>query len=89
MDIQTILIFILALLTLNLISVGIYVILILKEFRDTIKKANKVLDNVHDVTDSVSHPVSTIANIVNSVVQSVSTVKAISSLLDNSKKKED
>jgi uncharacterized protein YoxC len=89
MDIQTILVFILALLTLNLVAVGIYVMVILKEFRETIKKANKVLDNVGDVTDAVSHPVSSIANIVNGVVQSVTAVKAISSLFDSHPKEDE
>ena len=89
MDIQAILIFILALLTLNLIAVGIYVILVLKEFRETLKKANLVLDNVHEVTDAVATPVTTIAGMITGVTQSVNAVKSISSLFNGSKKKED
>ena len=82
MDIQTILIFILAILTVNLIAVGIYVILVLKEFRQTVIKANSVLDNVHDVTDFVANPVTTIAGILAGVSKGVKTVKSISSLFD-------
>jgi len=89
MDIQTILIFILALLTINLIAVGIYVVLVLKEFRETLKKANMVLDNVHDVTDAVANPVTTIAGILSGVSQSVQAVRSISSLMDFPKKKEE
>lgn len=87
MDIQSILIFILALLTLNLIAVGIYVVLVLKEFRETVKKANMVLDDVHDVTDAVSSPITSIAGIISGVTESVKAVKSISSLID--RKKED
>lgn len=89
MDIQGILIFILALLTLNLIAVGVYVILVLKEFRETIKKANLVLDNVHEVTDAVANPITTIAGMIAGITNSVKAVKSISSLIDNSKNKED
>lgn len=85
MDIQTILIFILAILTVNLIAVGVYVILVLKEFRQTIVKANLVLDNVHDVTDTIANPVTTIAGIIAGVSKSVKAVKEISSLIENQK----
>jgi uncharacterized protein YoxC len=86
MDLQTILIFILAILTINLIAVGIYVVLVLKEFRETVKKANGVLDNVHTVTDAVSNPISAIAGIISGVTESVKAVKSISSLADGPKK---
>ena len=89
MDLQTVLILILILLTINLIAVGIYVLLVLKEFRETVRKANMVLDDVHEVTDAVSNPISTIAGIFSGVTQSVNAVKSISSLLDSSKKKEE
>jgi hypothetical protein len=89
MDIQGILIFILALLTLNLIAVGVYLILVLKEFRETIKKANLVLDNVHEVTSAVANPITTIAGIIAGVTNSVRAVKSISTLIDNSKFKEE
>ncbi len=89
MDIQGILIFILALLTLNLIAVGVYLILVLKEFRETIKKANLVLDNVHEVTDAVANPITTIAGIISGVTNSIKAVKSISTLIDNSKFKEE
>lgn len=88
MDIQTILIFILALLTVNLIAVGIYVIMVLRDFRETIKKANEVLDNVHDVTDIVANPITSIAGIIAGVTKGVKAVKAISSLV-SSKDEED
>lgn len=89
MDIQSILIFILALLTINLIVVGVYVVLVLKEFRETLKKANMVLEDVHDVTDAVSNPVTTIAGIISGLSQSVKAVKSISSLIDSKKEEKD
>lgn len=85
---QITLIIVLTLLAINLIAVGIYVILVLKDFRETIRKANKVLDNVGDVTGVVSGPVSTLAGIISGFGQSVKAVKEISNLVDRPKKKE-
>ncbi len=89
MDIQTILIFILALLTINLIVVGIYVILVLKDFRETIHKANGVLDNVHNVTGLVGNPVTTIAGILAGVTKGVKAMREISSLIGSKNNEED
>ena len=89
MDIQTILIFILAILTINLIAVGVYVIMVLRDFRETIRKANEVLDNVHDVTDTIANPVTTIAGIIAGVTKSVKAVRAISSLIENKEEEEE
>jgi len=87
MDIQTVLIFILGLLTLNMIAVGIYVILVLRDFRETIKKANDVLSDVNQITSVITNPITTIAGIVAGVTQSVKAVKSISGLVDRKKGK--
>lgn len=86
MDIQTILVFILGILTINLIVVGIYLILVLREFRQTVKKANYVLDNVNGFTDALVNPITTIAGIISGVTESVKAVKQISSLMDSDEK---
>jgi uncharacterized protein YoxC len=88
MDIQTILIFILGILTINLIIVGVYIILVLREFRQTVKKANYVLDNVNGFTDALTNPIATIAGIISGVTESVKAVKQISSLMDKENKEE-
>jgi hypothetical protein len=81
MDIQTILIFVLLVATVNLIAVGIYVILVLRDFRETIHKANGVLDNVHNVTGMVNNPITSIASIIAGVTRGVKAVREISSLI--------
>jgi hypothetical protein len=86
---QITLIVVLIILAGNLVAVGIYVTLVLKEFRETVRKANRVLDNVGDVTTAVAKPVSTIAGIISGVSESVRAVKSISSLMDGSKFRED
>lgn len=60
MDLQVILIFILSILTVVLTGVGIYVILVLKEFKETLQKANLIIDDVENITNVVSNPLSII-----------------------------
>jgi hypothetical protein len=64
MDLQILIIFILAILTVTLVGVGIYVILVLREFRDTIQKANLILDDVENLTNLVTNPMSIFTGIV-------------------------
>jgi hypothetical protein len=83
MDIlQITLLIALIVLTINLTIIGVYVFLVLKEFRETVIKANMVMDDVHDVTDAVSTPIASIAGVVGGLTQSVRAVKSISSLFD-------
>ncbi|MBN1162833.1 hypothetical protein JXA34_03785 [Patescibacteria group bacterium] len=86
---QVTLIIVLIILAANLTFVGVYLVLVLKNFLETVKKANRVLDDVGDVTGAVSGPVSTIAGFISGISESVRAVKGISSLIDNSKYKED
>lgn len=86
---QITLIIVLIVLTINLIVVGVYITLVLKEFRETVRKANRVLDDVGNVTDAVSRPVASLAGILSGVTDGVRAVKSISSLWDKSNYKED
>jgi len=65
MDLQVVLIFILAILTVALVGIGIYVILVLKELRETIQKANLIIDDVETLTNIVSNPLSLITGVIN------------------------
>lgn len=64
MDLQVLLIFILTILTVVLTGVGIYVILVLKEFRETIQKANLIIDDVEGITNALTNPLSIITGAV-------------------------
>lgn len=61
---QIALILIISLLTTMILVLGIQVFLILKEFKKTLEKANKVLDNTNDITESVSTPISALSTIL-------------------------
>lgn len=60
---QVILIIVIILLTVILVALGVQVFFILREFKKTVSKANKVLDNTNVITQSVSSPISSLAQI--------------------------
>lgn len=60
---QIILLLVIVVLAFLLIILGFQVFLILKEFRQSITKANKVLDDAGIITESISKPVSAISTI--------------------------
>jgi uncharacterized protein YoxC len=79
MDIQIVLVIILSILTLNLVVVGIYVVMILKEFRETLKKMNVMMDTVTDVTQSVATPITNLSGILGSITSGMKLFNTFSS----------
>ena len=77
MDIQVVLIFILALLTVNLVVVGVYVVLVLKELRETIRRANGILDNADNLTGFLANPLSAFSGILDAVIKGYKTVQDV------------
>ena len=57
MDTNSLLVLIIALLTLNLLFVGIYIVLVLKEVRESVRRFNFILDQVGKVSESISAPI--------------------------------
>lgn len=64
---QVILLFVIVILTLFLLVLGIQVFFILRELRQTVSKANKVLDDTGLITESVSGPISSLSTVVSGV----------------------
>lgn len=60
---QTALFLVIIALTILLLVLGIQVFFILRDFRKTINKANKVLDDTGSITESVSGPISSLSTI--------------------------
>lgn len=77
MDLQIILIFILALLTINLLVVGLYIILVLREFRQTVKKANAILEVLRKVAGAASSPLVALLGAVSGIAGGVKAVRSI------------
>ena len=80
MDIQLVLVFILILLTINVLIVGGYVVLLLRDFRQTLKRVNSILDDVDSLSSIISNPMTiltTIAGTLKAGVKAVQTIKSI------------
>lgn len=85
MDVQLAFVVLVALLTGAAVVVSVYVVFVLKDFRLTIQKANSILDDAREVTDSVKRPVNSVMSLVDGVVKGIraaKSVKTITSLLD-------
>jgi hypothetical protein len=86
MDPAQIIIFIVVIaLTSLLLFLGVQAFYVLREFRQTLVKTNKILDTANEITESISNPVSAFS----SVISGVKTGSVIASLFKKMKFKED
>ncbi|HVT00884.1 MAG TPA: hypothetical protein VHE53_01455 [Patescibacteria group bacterium] len=74
--VQIVLLVVIILLTLLLLVLGVQVFFILKELRNTITRANRVLENTESITESVSEPMSFLSGILFNA-RSISTISKI------------
>lgn len=85
MDTQTLLVIIIALLSANLIFVGIYIVLILKEVRTTVTKINEILDSAASVSNAVATPIVGASGAISAFTEGVKAFRAIKNLTKKSK----
>lgn len=60
--VQIVILVVVILLTMLLLVLGVQVFFILKEFRETMGRTNKILDDVESITDDVKEPISVISD---------------------------
>lgn len=77
MDTQAILIIILSILTVNLVIVGVFVVLVLKDVRELIKRAHDALDGLDTIKHVVSNPLSIFGGVFNALLEGYKAVKDI------------
>jgi len=70
--VQIALLLVIVILTILFVVLGIQVFFILREFRKTVDKANKVLDDTGIITESLSTPISTLSSLVMSIKTGIS-----------------
>ena len=87
MDTQTLLVIIIALLSANLIFVGIYIVLILKEVKTTVMKINEILDSAATVSNAVATPIVGASGAISAFTEGVKAFKALKNLNTTTKKK--
>ena len=88
MDTNTLLILIIGLLTLNLLFVGVYIVLVLKEVRESVKKVNEILDDAAEVTEAVSKPVIGASGALMGLMEGVKIFKQVRSIFESEDRKE-
>ncbi len=74
--VQVVLLVVIILLSLLLLVLGVQVFFILKELRNTLSRATKVLENTESITESVSEPMSLLSGLFLSA-KSLSTISKI------------
>ncbi len=82
MDTQTLLVIVIALLAVNLIFVGFYIVMILKEVRSSVTKMNVFLDTVNEVSTAVADPIVGASGAVNAFTQGVRTFGIIKKMME-------
>lgn len=87
MDTQTLLVIIIALLSANLIFVGVYIVLILKEVRAAITKINEILDSASAVSTAVAHPIVGASGAISAFSEGVKAFRILKNLRDKRNKK--
>ncbi len=88
MDIQILLVLTLFLLVAVVAYVGIYLVIVLKELRETIKRTNSVLGDVGTVTRTFSNPLVYLVKILGSVAEGVKAVRSVTSIKNDKNEEE-
>lgn len=88
MDTQTMLVIIIALLSANLIFVGIYIVLILKEVRQTVTKINGILDSASAVSSAMATPIVGASGAFSAFTEGVKAFKILKGLRNKKKVEE-
>lgn len=81
--IQILLTVIVTILTTLLVVIGVEVFKILKEFRQTLKRANKILDEVEKVSSTLCKPVEGMSSLISGIKQGTAVVKVLTKFLKN------
>ena len=82
MDVQIFLVLTLFLLVAVVVYVGIYLVVVLKDLRETIKKTNSVLGDVGIITKTFSNPLVYLVKILGSIAEGVKAVRSVTSIRD-------
>jgi len=75
MDTQFLLVFIIGLLSINLLFVGVYIVLVLKEVRTSLSKFNEILETANRLTSAIAAPVITTAGTIEAFLQGFKAVQ--------------
>lgn len=75
--VQIVLLVVIVTLTVLLVVLGVQVFFILKEFRKTVTKTNRLLDTSNDIAENVAVPVQSVSGLIDDVSTGTILTKAI------------
>lgn len=85
--VQAVLLFVIVLLTILFVVLGIQIFFILKDFRQVMTRANRILDSIEAISESISEPVVTLSNMFGSA-SSLGVVAKVISMFKKKKHKD-
>ncbi|PIY65194.1 hypothetical protein COY91_03200 [Candidatus Shapirobacteria bacterium CG_4_10_14_0_8_um_filter_39_15] len=86
---QLILVLVIVLLASVLTVIGVEVFFILKEFRFSVKKMNKILDDAGLISESVAKPIADLSGFISGLKSGAHLMKFISRFTEEEEKKHD
>jgi TRAP-type C4-dicarboxylate transport system permease large subunit len=83
MDTQFLLVLIIGLLSINLLFVGVYIVFVLKEVRESLRKFNEILETANQLTKSLAAPVITAAGTIEAAIQGFKAAQVLKARKSN------
>jgi len=77
MDTQFLLVLIIGLLSVNLLFVGVYIVLVLKEVRESLRKFNEIIETANQLTKSLAAPIIAAAGTIEAAIQGFKAVQML------------
>lgn len=74
---ETLLLVVIALLTVNILFVGVYIVLVLKEVRQSITKINQILDSFAAISSAVATPIAGASGAVTAITEGAKALRKI------------
>ena len=82
---DTLLLVIIALLTVNVLFVGVYIVLVLKEVRQTVLKLNRILDSFSAISSAIATPIAQAPGVVSAIVEGIKAAKTLQEVMGGKK----
>ncbi len=86
---DTLLLVIIALLTVNILLVGVYIVLVLKEVRQSVIKVNQILDSFATISSAISRPISQAPGALTAIVEGIKAFQTLQETLKKQKGKKE
>lgn len=77
---QTLLIIVITVLTVIITAIGVQLFLLLKEVRSSLARANSILDQTDSLINKLSHPASSINNLLTGLKEGVNLIDTIAGI---------